>query len=214
MLLRRFGFVPIRLPDTKRLFDLVLILVGLPVWLPLILIIALAARVLQGPGVFFAQQRVGRGGRMFRMWKFRTMVPGAEGQLPRLLMEEGRGREWARLTKLVDDPRVTAWGRMLRRFSLDELPQIWNVLCGEMSLVGPRPVPRAEFGARYDAPTARAYCAHRPGMSGLWQVSGRNALSYEERLRLDRRYDRTRSLGGDAVILLRTLGVVLGGRGT
>lgn len=206
----RSGLVP---PDGKRLVDLGLTLLLAPLWLPVTGLVALLVACCGGGPVLHGQWRVGRGGRAFRLWKFRTMVPGAEAELATVLARDGAlARIWARHAKLRHDPRVTRPGRFLRRYSLDEVPQFWNVLCGDMSLVGPRPVPAAELQAQY-GPAADAYLACRPGLTGLWQVSGRNDLDYAGRVALDIRYARDRDARLDAIILLRTVGAVLRGTG-
>jgi lipopolysaccharide/colanic/teichoic acid biosynthesis glycosyltransferase len=161
----------------------------------------------RGP-VLFSQTRVGRKGRHFRVWKFRTMVTNAEELLAELHREQGYE---SGLFKMENDPRITAPGRWLRRFSLDELPQLFNVLRGDMSLVGPRP-PLAHEVAQYDDDMNRRLHV-RPGMTGLWQVSGRSELSWSEAIRLDLYYVDNWSMVQDLVILTRTLGAVLGARG-
>lgn len=165
-----------------------------------------------GPGpVVFAHMRIGRNGQTFPCYKFRTMVDGAEAMLTQILNECGQSRsEWLASHKLQNDPRVTAVGRVLRRFSLDELPQLFNVLLGEMSMVGPRPIVNEEI-PRYGE-FFRDYCSVRPGLSGLWQVSGKNSLAYDERVRLDTQYARSKSVWMDIVILWRTIPVVIFGR--
>lgn len=196
----------------KRAFDLLVCLALLPLCLPLILVLAGLIAATGGP-VFYGQWRVGQGGRGFRMWKFRSMAPGAAVALaPLLAADPMLARAWARAAKLPGDPRVTRLGRVLRRYGLDELPQFWNVLRGEMSLVGPRPVPREELLRRY-GPAVPAYCAGRPGMTGLWQVSQRNSLSYAARARLDLRYRQHGGLCCDLWILMQTVAVVLRGAG-
>lgn len=167
---------------------------------------------LSGPGpAIFAHVRIGKNGQPFPCYKFRTMVDGAEAMLERLLNECEQSRsEWAATHKLQNDPRITLVGRALRRFSLDELPQLFNVLAGDMSMVGPRPIVKEEI-ARYGEFFAD-YCSVRPGISGLWQVSGKNAISYDERVRLDIHYARSKSVWMDIVILWRTIPVVLLGR--
>ncbi len=155
----------------------------------------------------FGHRRVGRGGVPFTCWKIRTMAPDAEARLEEILARDpDSAAEWRANHKLSHDPRITRIGEFLRRTSLDELPQLWNVLRGEMSFVGPRPVTEPEL-EKYGAARA-AYCAVRPGITGLWQVSGRNSLSYEERVALDARYARGVGLGRDLRILLGTAGVV------
>jgi len=171
---------------------------------------------LGGNPVFFRSQRVGRGGRTFAMYKFRTMKPGAEHLLAAHLAENPRARlAYSDRYKLNPDPRVTPIGSVLRMFSLDELPQLLNVLIGDMSLVGPRPrLPReiADAG-RYNTRLFEAYYLCRPGMTGLWQVSSRSESSYHTRIRLDALYVRQMSIGQDLAILARTIPVVLQGRG-
>jgi exopolysaccharide production protein ExoY len=158
--------------------------------------------------VLFGHYRVSRSGNLFRCFKFRTMHPNADALLAQLLEDDEDARaEWQRDQKLVNDPRVTAIGKILRKTSLDELPQLLNVLRGEMRLVGPRPVTVPEL-ERYGVARWH-YLQVRPGMTGLWQVSGRNNTTYEERVALDRRYVEQRSLGMDAAILLKTIKVVL-----
>ena len=178
---------------------------------PLMVVLALAVRCEGGPALF-GQWRIGACGRAFRCWKFRSMAPDAEAVLARMLAEDPATRaEWARDFKLKNDPRVTRLGRFLRRSSLDELPQLVNVLRGEMSLVGPRPIVAAEI-ERYGA-AFEAYRACKPGITGLWQVSGRNDLDYAARVALDQRYAHSWSLAGDLMILMRTLSVVARRRG-
>ncbi|MGR3465591.1 sugar transferase [Limimaricola sp.] len=192
----------------KRLMDVVLVVIGLPAALPLVLALcALAA--LDGHLPIYRQPRVGRGGRMFDLIKIRTMVPDADARLARHLAGNGAARaEWDRHQKLRDDPRVTPAGRFMRRLSLDELPQLWNVLRGDMSLVGPRPIlPRQQ-----PLYTGRAYYDLRPGLTGLWQVCGRTDTSFAARARFDQDYHRRLCFSTDAMILLRTLWAV--GRGT
>ncbi|MGH2403481.1 MAG: sugar transferase, partial [bacterium] len=192
----------------KRIADFFAASVGLLILTPVFLVIAALIK-LDGPGpVFFASSRWGQGGKAIRIWKFRTMVDGARNLLdndPRLKAE------YAKDVKLRTDPRVTRVGELLRRLSLDELPQLFNVLRGEMSLVGPRPKLWGEED-RY-GPLFGIVLGVPPGMTGLWQVSGRNNLSYEERIALDVDYVRRCSLLLDARILLQTLPAVLGGRG-
>ncbi len=198
--------------DGKRLLDVTLVLLALPVWGPLLLALVGLLRLRQGPGVFFLHPRIGRDGREFRMIKLRTMVPDAPDRLAPLLADPRIGAHWARHAKLPEDPRRTPLGRWLRDTSLDELPQMINVLLGQMSLVGPRPVPQSEFAAQYSGASARAYLSLRPGVSGLWQVTARGG-SYDRRLALDCYYAESRSLMLDLRILLRTFGAVWNGTG-
>ena len=174
---------------------------------PLLAIIVFLIWRRDGAPVLFAHYRVGHDGKLFRCMKFRTMLRNSEQVLAELLGNSQPAREeWARDQKLLNDPRITPIGQFLRRSSLDELPQLLNVLRGEMSLVGPRPITVAEL-TRYGS-VRWHYLSVRPGITGLWQVSGRNNTSYEERVALDRRYVEQRSLLSDMAILLRTLRVV------
>ena len=191
----------------KRGCDLVMAVALLPLFLPVIAILYVVT-VLGGGAGFFGHQRVGRGGETFRCWKIRTMVPDAEKVLETYLAENPEAAaEWARDFKLADDPRITRLGRILRKTSLDELPQIWNVLTGEMSFVGPRPVTRTELGKYHGYEWC--YLAARPGVTGLWQVSGRNGIDYSERVKLDMEYLSRQSVLGDLAIMLRTVKVML-----
>lgn len=195
----------------KRSFDLVGAASGLLLLSPLLLWISWRVRRDGGPALF-GQQRVGRHGRRFSCLKFRTMVPDAAERMQQLLQQdEGALHEWQATRKLRADPRITRFGEFLRRSSLDELPQLWNVLRGDMSLVGPRPVVADEL-ARYGE-RASFYLQVRPGMSGLWQVSGRNDTTYDERVALDAWYIKNWSLWYDIAIVCKTVRVVLGGKG-
>jgi undecaprenyl-phosphate galactose phosphotransferase len=191
---------------SKRAFDLVASVALILLLGPLLLALALAVRC-DGGSALFCHRRIGAGGRVFRCWKFRSMVPDADVVLARTLANDPAARaEWDRDFKLRRDPRVTRLGGFLRKSSLDELPQLFNVVMGEMSLVGPRPIVAAEV-ERYGA-VIHEYHACKPGITGLWQVSGRNDVGYDARVELDRTYARNWSLVGDIVILFRTLGVV------
>ncbi len=192
----------------KRVLDLVLTLAGGVAALPLLGLIAAWVKW-DSPGpVFYSQRRVGYGGREFRAWKFRSMIQNADQVLqPYLEANPGLREEWERNHKLRNDPRLTRAGRFLRRTSLDELPQLWNVLKGEMSLVGPRPIVRDEI-ARY-GDSFNLYKEVQCGLTGLWQISGRNDTSYEERVRLDTFYARNWSVWLDLCILFRTIGAVV-----
>jgi exopolysaccharide production protein ExoY len=175
---------------------------------PLMLWVAWKTWRHDGAPVLFGHYRVGRDGRLFRCLKFRTMYRESEQMLADLLARDPAARaQWERDQKLADDPRITPVGHFLRRTSLDELPQLFNVLRGEMSLVGPRPITVGEL-TRYGR-VRWHYLSVTPGITGLWQVSGRNETSYEQRVALDERYVERRSLGVDLWILLRTVKVVL-----
>jgi len=185
-----------------------LALVLLVLLAPLMLVIAMLIARRDGMPVLFAHYRVGRNGKLFRCMKFRSMLRNSEQVLADLLRDDPQARaEWARDQKLTDDPRITPIGHFLRRSSLDELPQLLNVLRGEMSLVGPRPITVAEL-TRYGS-VRWHYLSVRPGITGLWQVSGRNNTTYEERVALDQRYVEQRSVLGDVAILFRTVRVVV-----
>ena len=212
MLLRVRNNLARRIPQRiKRCFDLIvgsLLLVSLS---PLLLFLVAAIRR-SGSGVFFGHTRLGRNGKPFKCYKFRTMVPDAQAVLSKLLeADPGARAEWAQNFKLKRDPRVTRVGSFLRNSSLDELPQLWNVLRGEMSLVGPRPIIEEEL-ERYDN-KKDFFLEAKPGMTGLWQISGRNDISYAERVQLDAWYARNWQLWYDVVILLKTVKVVFAGKG-
>lgn len=195
----------------KRGFDLFLAILLLPTIIPVLVVLWALTRLDGGPG-FFGHKRVGRGGAPFRCWKIRTMVPGAEEKLKTFLAENPEARaEWERDFKLEKDPRITRLGNFLRKSSLDELPQIWNVIKGEMSFVGPRPIVEQEL-PRYGV-NKPEYLAMVPGITGLWQVSGRNDISYGERVALDVDYLRRCSLWLDCKIILMTGASVLGATG-
>lgn len=195
----------------KRQLDFFGALALIIVLAPFLLLVAVLVST-SGRPIFFSQNRIGRNGETFRCFKFRTMVPDAERVLLHLLENDPAARaEWQRDFKLKNDPRITGVGAFLRKTSLDELPQLFNVLRGEMSLVGPRPIVQGELN-RYGR-AARWYLAVRPGMTGLWQVSGRNDTDYVRRVALDTYYVRAQSLALDFVILLMTIRVVVAGRG-
>jgi len=191
----------------KRACEILLALAMLVALLPLFLIFALIIRLDGGP-TFYGQVRVGRGGRPFRCLKFRSMVHNADKVLADLLARDSEAAsEWARDFKLKNDPRITKLGRFLRSSSLDELPQLLNVLRGEMSFVGPRPIVEAEI-ERYREDIDLYYLV-RPGITGLWQISGRNDVTYDERVAFDVKYVLNWSLKFDLMILLKTLPAVL-----
>jgi lipopolysaccharide/colanic/teichoic acid biosynthesis glycosyltransferase len=165
-----------------------------------------------GPAIYM-QPRYGKNGKVFRFYKFRTMASDADFVLAQHLRENAAARrEWQMFQKLEHDPRITRFGAFLRRYSIDEFPQFWNVLKGDMSMVGPRPCMFAQkdlYGPYWDY-----YCAVRPGITGLWQISGRNEVSYRRRAAMDAEYVATLSLLRDVVILLKTFHVVIGARGS
>jgi len=198
---------------TKRAFDIFSSVVLLMFFAPVFLLIAAAIKVADPGPVFFGHKRIGQGGGQFYCLKFRTMVVDAERRLEDLLRaDEAARKEWSETQKLVDDPRITRLGRFLRVTSLDELPQLVNVLVGNMSLVGPRPIVEAErqhYGHAFSY-----YLSARPGITGLWQVSGRSDTTYGTRVALDIQYTQGWSLANDLLILFRTVAVVLTRRGS
>ena len=184
---------------------------GLLMLAPVLAVLAYLVKRDGGPA-FYGQPRIGQNGKSFRCWKFRSMVPNAGDVLRELLERSPEARaEWEADFKLKNDPRVTKLGAFLRKTSLDELPQLWNVLMGEMSLVGVRPVTEKEIERYGDK--VNDYYAMLPGMTGLWQVSGRNDVSYAERVDMDSRYVRGWSFWGDVRIIFQTVGVILQKRG-
>lgn len=196
----------------KACLDKGLVLIISLLALPFIALISLLIR-LDSPGpIFYRQIRIGQEGKLFKAWKFRSMVVDADVALERYLQVHPELRSnWEKDHKLKDDPRITRIGRFLRRTSLDELPQLWNIFVGQMSLVGPRPIVYEEvwrYGDMYDL-----YLQVLPGLTGLWQVSGRNDVTYEERVNLDAYYVRNWSVWLDIYILIRTVKVVLAGDG-
>lgn len=196
---------------TKRIVDVAGAIVLTAIFSPLILAIIVLMRR-NGGSIIYKHRRIGQDGRAFECLKFRTMIPNADQVLRELLERDANIKaEWVRDHKLRCDPRVTTLGKFLRRTSLDELPQLWNVIRGEMSLVGPRPVVREEL-LRYGR-NVRAYLSAKPGITGLWQVKGRNDTDYRRRVVLDTYYVRNQNLRLDLYILLKTTQVVLGGSG-
>jgi len=204
----------LKYPLWKAVLDYSLSLVLLLLALPVMLIIALLIKLEDGGPVFFFHERVGANGRLFKLIKFRTMCLDAEKKLREMLAKDPKLREeWEKNYKLKDDPRITRIGKVLRKLSLDELPQLINVLKGDMSLVGPRPVTREEF-LKFYKKVAYFYTSVKPGITGYWQVKARSDCdSYEERVRLDAWYTQNLSLFLDLKILFETIWVVITGKG-
>jgi len=204
---------PISGETLLRAMDIVLSLLMLLFFLPLMALIAVAVYFTSPGPIIFAQNRVGRGGEFFKCFKFRSMVVNAEAQLQHLLATDPEARRsWDIDHKLKVDPRITSIGNFLRRSSFDELPQLFNVLRGDMSLVGPRPISEAEkvrYGRYF-----RDYCSVRPGITGLWQVSGRNNVSYDRRVMFDVFYARKQSVFLYLRIAVMTVPAVLMARGS
>jgi lipopolysaccharide/colanic/teichoic acid biosynthesis glycosyltransferase len=194
-------------------FDIVVAIAAIVFTLPLLVIVAICVRLGDGGPVLFAQERIGRGGLTFRCLKFRTMVTDAEQRLAYLLADDPAAQaEWNVRQKLTADPRITRIGSFLRRSSLDELPQFFNVLQGDMGIVGPRPIVSAEaprYGRRFVL-----YCSVRPGITGLWQIRGRSDVSYRRRVALDSFYAPRKRLLWDIQIVLLTIPAVLFARGS
>ena len=188
----------------KRPLDILGVLAAVPIVLPLVLVLVLVIQF-SGGRPFYSQMRVGRSGQPFRLWKLRTMVANADARLEEYLARNPEARqEWDTTQKLKRDPRITSFGRFLRRSSLDELPQLWNVLIGDMSVIGPRPmmINQAPLYPGSD------YYDLRPGVTGLWQISDRNDSSFAARATFDATYARELSWRSDMAILTRTVGVV------
>ena len=195
----------------KRLFDIVISLVGMTVLIPL----SIAAKVVfllkgQNTTIFYRQERIGKDGKIIKIYKFRSMVVNADEMLEELLKEERYQKEWEENQKLEDDPRITKFGHFLRKTSLDELPQLINVLKGDMSLVGPRPLVEGELEAHGGS---KLYWKVKPGITGWWASHGRSDISYEERLEMEYYYIRNQSFRLDCICLLRTVMAVVSGKG-
>lgn len=193
----------------KRALDVTAIMLAAPVVVPMVAVLAVAV-ARDGGKPFYSQMRVGKDGKRFRMWKLRSMVCDADERMEEYLAAHPEARlEWDLTQKLREDPRITRFGKILRQTSLDELPQLWNVFKGEMSLVGPRPIMLSQ---QVIYPGV-AYYLLRPGCTGLWQTAGRNRTTFEARADYDATYEETLSLANDLKILLSTVGVMLRGTG-
>lgn len=189
----------------KRILDIVLVICSAPLVGPVVLLLALLVRSDGGPA-FYGQKRVGKDGRLFTLWKLRSMVVDADAALQGYLDANPEARaEWDRDQKLKRDPRITRWGATLRKSSLDELPQLWNVLRGDMSIVGPRPF----MPEQTEMYPSSAYYTMRPGLTCFWQTGDRNDASFASRAVDDARYAREMSLGVDITLIYRTVGVML-----
>ena len=198
---------------SKRSFDILVALAALVVLSPIFVLIMALVKYSDGGSVFYGHRRIGYNGSTFRCLKFRTMAENGDALLQQYLEQNPEAlKEWRATRKLQDDPRVTVVGTVLRKLSLDELPQLINILKGEMSIVGPRPVVEDELEL-YEA-SAVYYLRSRPGLTGLWQVSGRNDVSYAARVAFDTHYVRNWSLASDLVIVARTIPAVCLSRGS
>jgi exopolysaccharide production protein ExoY len=197
----------------RRVLDIAIALAAAIVFLSVILLICIGIKLQDGGPILFVQERIGRNGRPFRCLKFRSMVEDAEARLARVLAAHPeRQAEWAAFRKLKDDPRITRFGEFLRRSSLDELPQLYNILKGDMSVVGPRPILANELPlyGRW----MRYYISVKPGLTGLWQISGRNDVAFRTRVAFDRIYARTIGVKSYILILFATVPAVLARRGS
>lgn len=189
----------------KRSFDIALVAIAA---VPVMLVVSFLAWLISkdGHSPFYSQLRIGRNGRLFRMWKLRSMIPNADAVLEAYLAENPAARlEWDVTQKLKNDPRITRIGRFIRKTSLDELPQLWNVLTGDMAIIGPRPIMRDQKSIY----PGQAYYEMRPGLSGYWQTSDRNETSFADRALYDTRYYHDLSFTTDVTLIFRTLRVVL-----
>ncbi|MFC1659428.1 sugar transferase [Pseudomonadota bacterium] len=195
----------------KRLIDIIGSISGLIILFPLFLILTIILKS-DGGSAFFGHRRIGYKNKKFTCWKFRTMHVGSEKVLEQYLRKNIKAKkEWDKKFKLENDPRITKIGKFLRKTSLDEFPQLWNVLKGDMSLVGPRPIVKEE--QKYYKDKIHAYFSVKPGLTGLWQISGRSNIGYDERIKLDLRYIKNNSILKDFLIILKTIKVVLSGHG-
>ena len=196
----------------KRVFDLIATIGGGLLILPILLVLAILVGIDNKGRIIFAHRRVGQNGRLFPCYKFQSMVPDAQDRLEEYLAQNPEARkEWEESFKLTNDPRVTKLGAFLRKTSLDELPQLWNVLMGDMSLVGPRPIVMQEIDRYGDY--IREYYMVPPGITGMWQVNGRSDTTYEERVAMDTWYVRNWSVWIDLVYLFKTIKTVFTGKG-
>jgi Undecaprenyl-phosphate galactose phosphotransferase WbaP len=198
----------------KRFIDLFLLVLSFPLVLPVVAVTALCVKATSPGPVFYAHDRIGYRGKPIRTWKFRSMVQNADERLAEVLKSDPEARaQWEKNRKIENDPRITPLGKFLRRTSLDELPQLWNILAGEMSFVGPRPVTAEEL-ENYGYKDKKDYVLSvKPGLSGMWQISGRSETGYEERVLLDTYYIQNWSIWLDIWIIIQTVWVVLNGKG-
>jgi exopolysaccharide production protein ExoY len=205
--------IDIKHNPVKRFFDLIFSFFLLMICSPFFLLIAILIRTSSRGNVIYSQERIGRGGKPFQCYKFRTMYPKADSVLHEMLMNNSAMRdEWLNIRKLKQDPRVIPIGHFLRKSSLDELPQLWNVLKGDLSIVGPRPVVREEI-LNYFGSKATKILSVRPGLTCIWQVSGRSDTSYSKRIALDEEYVNTRSFLLDLKLIVKTIPSLIASRG-
>ena len=197
---------------TKRILDILIVLFFSPLWIPIMIILAILTKITSKGPIFYGHKRIGKNHKEIKCWKFRSMCTNSQEILEQILATDPiRRAEWEKDRKFLDDPRVTKFGKLLRKTSLDELPQIFNILKGDMSLVGPRPVTEPElikYGKYQDY-----VLSVLPGLSGMWQISGRSDTGYEERISFDSYYIQNWSIWLDIWILLKTIWVVISGKG-
>ena len=197
---------------TKRILDILIVLFFSPLWIPIMIILAFLTKITSKGPIFYGHKRIGKNHKEIKCWKFRSMCTNSQEILEQILATDPiRRAEWEKDRKFLDDPRVTKFGKLLRKTSLDELPQIFNILKGDMSLVGPRPVTEPElikYGKYQDY-----VLSVLPGLSGMWQISGRSDTGYEERISFDSYYIQNWSIWLDIWILLKTVWVVISGKG-
>ena len=197
---------------TKRILDILIVLFFSPLWIPIMIILAFLTKITSKGPIFYGHKRIGKNHKEIKCWKFRSMCTNSQEILEQILATDPvRRAEWEKDRKFLDDPRVTKFGKILRKTSLDELPQIFNILKGDMSLVGPRPVTEPElikYGKYQDY-----VLSVLPGLSGMWQISGRSDTGYEERISFDSYYIQNWSIWLDIWILLKTIWVVISGKG-
>ncbi len=197
---------------SKRLFDIVVSAAALIFLAPLLLVIAMLIKLHDGGPALYSQKRVGKNGRTFNFYKLRSMVVDSQAQLEALMARDPEARrEYTETHKLKNDPRITPVGHFIRKSSIDELPQLWNILVGDMSLVGPRPV--EEFETYRYADNYKYYCSVAPGLTGVWQISGRSNVSFEQRVEMDVNYVKTQTFWGDIQIILKTIPAVMKSQG-
>jgi len=197
----------------KRLFDIIFSILSLILFLPFILLIILLIKITDRGYVFYTQERIGENGKKFKLIKFRTMYINADQKLKEILKNDSKAKEeWEKTFKLKNDLRITPVGEFLRKTSLDELPQFINVLKGEMSVVGPRPVVEEEL-IKYYKDKANLYKSVKPGITGYWQVEGRSDTDYDERIKMDEYYINNQSFLLDLKIILKTIQVMFSGKG-
>lgn len=196
----------------KRCLDIFLCLIAAPIVLPVSLVIAVAIKITSPGPIFYGHKRIGKNHTQLKCWKFRSMCIDADKKLKEILATDPvRAAEWEKDRKFTDDPRVTKLGKFLRKTSLDELPQLWNIFIGQMSFVGPRPVTEPEL-SKYGQ-FADYVLSVKPGLSGMWQISGRSDTGYEERITLDTYYIQNWSMWLDIWIIIKTIWVVINGKG-